>query len=90
MNAIIGTKNAGFTIIDAKRTDGDYGYAIGKNELEYVTWMYHSEDDRTADFYHGHYFPIDADSPFKSAAKALADYYSRIANAFDTLAKYGC
>ena len=90
MNAIIGMKNAGFTIIDAKRTDGDYGYAIGRNDLEYVTWMYHSKDDRTASFYHGHYFPIDIDSPFKSAAKALADYHSRIADAFDTLAKYGC
>ena len=39
MNAIIGMENAGFTIIDAKNTHSNYGYAIGRNDYEYVTWM---------------------------------------------------
>lgn len=91
MNAIIGMENAGFIIIDAKNTSSDYGYAIGKNEHKsYVTWMYDNRDNRTVSFSQGHYFPIDVDSPYKSAAKALADYHSRIADAFDKLAKYGC
>ena len=89
MNAIIGMENAGFTIIDAKYTQGEYGYAIGRNKHEYVTWMYCNRNDRTVNFYYGNYFPIDIDSPYKSAAKALADYYSRIAEAFNNLAKNG-
>ncbi len=57
MNAIIGMENAGFTIIDAKNTSGDYGYAIGKNEHKsYVTWMYDNRDNRTVSFSQGHYF----------------------------------
>ena len=32
MNTIIGMENAGFTIIDAKNTNGGFGYAIGKKQ----------------------------------------------------------
>lgn len=89
MNAIIGMENAGFTIIDAKNTHSDYGYAIGKNDCEYVTWMYHNRDNRTPSFYHGHYIWKNPDSPARSEAKAYADYYQRLAETYNNIAKYG-
>lgn len=89
MNAIIGMKNAGFIIIDAKNTYSNYGYAIGRNDLEYVTWMYRNEDNRTVEFYHGHYFIRKPDAPAKTEAEAYADYYRRLADTYDSIAKYG-
>lgn len=90
MNAIIGMENAGFTIIDAKNTHSDYGYAIGKNEHEYVTWMYRNRDNRTVTFYQGHHITRDPDAPARTEAKAYADYYRRLADAYNNIAKYGC
>ena len=89
MNAIIGMENAGFTIIDAKNTHSDYGYAIGKNEYEYVTWMYHNRDNRTVSFYDGHYFAHNPDAPARTEAEAYADFYRRLADTCDGIAKYG-
>lgn len=90
MNAIIGMENAGFTIIDAKNTSGDYGYAIGKNEHKsYVTWMYNNRDNRTVSFSQGHYFTCNPDAPARTKAEAYADYYRRLADTYDSIAKYG-
>lgn len=89
MNAIIGMENAGFTIIDAKNTYGDYGYAIGRNDYEYVTWMYRNANNRTVEFYHGHYFIRKPDAPARTEAEAYADYYRRLADTYDSIAKYG-
>lgn len=89
MNAIIGMENAGFTIIDAKNTSSDYGYAIGKNEYEYVTWMYYNRDNRTVSFNNGHYFIREPDAPARTEAEVYADYYRRLANTYDSIAKYG-
>ena len=62
-------ENAGFTIIDAKNTSSDYGYAIGKNEHKsYVTWMYDNRDNRTVSFSQGHYFTCDPDAPARTKA----------------------
>lgn len=89
MNAIIGMENAGFTIIDAKNTSSDYGYAIGKNEHEYVTWMYYNRDNRIVSFNQGHYFVRNPDAPARTEAEAYADYYRRLADTYDSIAKYG-
>lgn len=89
MNAIIGMENAGYTIIDAKDTNSDCGYAIGKNEYEYVTWLYHNRDGRTASFYQGHYFVCNPDAPARTKAEAYTDYYRRLADTYDSIAKYG-
>lgn len=89
MNAIIGMENAGFTIIDAKNTDSDFGYAIGCNEYEYVTWMYDNRDNRTVSFSHGHYFRCNPDAPARTKAEAYADYFRRLADAYNSIAKYG-
>lgn len=89
MNDIIGMENAGFTIIDAKNTDGNYGYAIGKNNHEYVTWIYRKENNRTVTFNQGHYFINNPDAPARTEAEVYADYYQRLANAYDSIAKYG-
>ena len=90
MNAIIGMENAGFTIIDAKNTSGDYGYAIGKNEHKsYVTWMYDNRDNRTVNFSQGHYFTCNPDAPARTKAEAYADYSRRRADTYDSRAKYG-
>ena len=86
MNAIIGMENAGFTIIDAKNTSGDYGYAIGKNEHKsYVTWMYDNRDNRTVSFSQGHYFTCNPDAPARTKAEAYADYYRRLADTYDSI-----
>ena len=91
MNAIIGMENAGFTIIDAKNTSSNYGYAIGKNEHKsYVTWMYDNRDNRTVSFSQGHYFTCDPNAPARTKAEAYADYYRRLADTYDSIAKYGC
>lgn len=89
MNAIIGIENAGFTIIDAKNTSSNYGYAIGRNDKEYVTWMYRNADERTVEFYHGHYFMRNPDAPARTDAEVYADYYRRLADTYDSIAKYG-
>ena len=90
MNAIIGMENAGFTIIDAKNTNGGFGYAIGKNEHKsYVTWMYDNRDNRTVSFSQGHYFTCNPDAPARTKAEAYADYYRRLADTYDSIAKYG-
>ena len=89
MKAMRGAKNAGYTIIGEEYIEQDHGYVIAKNRTEYVTWRFVNRGDE-ASYYGGHYFPIDIDSPMKSAAKAFADYHNRIADAYDTLAKYGC
>lgn len=90
MNAIIGMENAGFTIIDAKNTSSEYGYAIGENEYTYVTWMYENRDNRTVSFSQGHYFARNPDTPARTKAEAYADYYRRLADTYDSMAKYGC
>ena len=89
MNAIIGMENAGFTIIDAKNTHSDCGYAIGRNEYEYVTWLYRNKDDRNVHFYYGHYFARNPDAPARTEAEVYADYYRRLADTYDSIAKYG-
>ena len=89
MNAIIGMKNAGFTIIDAKNTHSDYGYAIGRNDKEYVTWIYRNADNRTVEFNNGHYFIRKPDAPARTEAEVYADYYRRLADTYDSIAKYG-
>lgn len=89
MNAIIGMENAGFTIIDAKNTHSNYGYAIGRNDYEYVTWMYLNRNDRTVSFNQGHYFARNPDAPARTEAEAYADYYRRLADTYDSIAKYG-
>lgn len=90
MNAIIGMENAGFTIIDAKNTNSSFGYAIGKNEYaSYVTWMYDNRDNRTVSFSQGHYFTHNPDAPARTEAEAYADYYRRLADTYDSIAKYG-
>lgn len=87
MTGIIGTKNAGFTIIEAMRTSENTGYAIGKTENQYVVWWFC--EGKGIDFYHGHYFPIDCDAPFKSRMQAKADYCRRLADTYENQAKYG-
>lgn len=89
MNAIIGMKNAGYTIIDAKNTHSDYGYAIGRNDYEYVTWMYRNTDNRTVSFYYGHYFTYNPEAPARAEAEAYTDYYRRLADAYNAIAEYG-
>lgn len=89
MNAIIGMENAGFTIIDAKDISDNYGYAIGINDHEYVTWMYLNRNDRTVSFNQGHYFIRNPDAPARTKAEVYADYYRRLANTYDDIAKYG-
>ena len=85
---IFGNKNAGYTIIEAEYTDNESGYAIGKNEYNYVTWWFHINEKRI-DYYHGHYTPIEADSPFKSRARAYEDYHNRLSEAYNEIIKYG-
>ena len=90
MNAIIGMENAGFTIIDAKDTSGGFGYAIGTNEHKsYLTWMYDNRDNRTVSFSQGHYFTYNPDAPARTKAEAYADYFRRLADTYDSIAKYG-
>ena len=89
MNAIIGMENAGFTIIDAKNTHSDCGYVIGKNENKYVTWLYKNSNNGNVYFYYGHYFVRNPDAPARTEAKAYADYYRRLADTYDSIAKYG-
>ena len=84
----IGIKNAGFTIFDEVRTGIESGYALGKSELNYVTWWYKVRST-TVDFYHGHYIPIDHDAPMKSQAKAYADLHRRAADDFERMSRYG-
>lgn len=85
---IIGNENAGYTIIEAECTDLKNGYAIGKKNYEYVTWWFCISEEKI-NYYHGHYIPIDADSPFKSRAKAYEDYHNRLSKAYDEIIKYG-
>lgn len=90
MRSIIGTQNAGFTIVEAAFTGDSQGFAIGKAKDEYATWGFTQRGEKQkADFYHGHYFPIDNDAPNRSAAKAKADYYHRLAEEFKQIAQYG-
>lgn len=85
---IFGNKNAGYTIIEAEYTDNESGYAIGKNDTNYVTWWFKINTERI-DYYNGHYTIIDVDSPLKSRAKAYEDYHERLTKAYNTIAKYG-
>lgn len=87
---IIGHINAGFTIIEEQYTDGTHGYVLGKSGTQYVTWWFNERGvGGTPDFYHGNYFSIDPDAPGKSRAKAYADYYRRLSEALEQIAKYG-
>ena len=87
---IVGTKNAGFEIITAEHVNGLSGYCIGRSATQYVTWYFtlHVTNEEV-DFYHGHYIPIDQDSPYKSACRAKADYHRRMMEALESIAKYG-
>ena len=87
MRTVIGYENAGYTIIEATYTGENGGYAIGKNDLEYVTWWFNI--GQGIDFYHGHYILIDPDAPAKARADAYADYFKRLAKAYEDLSKYG-
>lgn len=87
MRSIIGQRNAGFDIIEATQTAENTGYAIGRSASEYVVWWFCTGTG--VDFYHGHYFPIDPDSPMKSATMAKADYHQRLAESFERLSRYG-
>lgn len=89
MTAVVGTRNAGFDIIEAEYTDGTHGYALGRSGTQYVTWWFTNCDNTRISFYHGNYFPIDPDAPGKSAARAQADYHRRLADSFNSMAKYG-
>ena len=84
-----GTRNGSYTILEAKYIERDHGYVIAKNKMEYVTWRFVNQGLNIS-YYGGHYVQIDHDSPTKSMAQAYADYHSRIADAYNTLAKYGC
>lgn len=81
--------NAGFEIIEMINTCGGRGYAWGKSKTEYVTWGFREDRNRTPDFYHGHYFPMDEDAPAKANAACRADFYARLSAAFEEYAKYG-
>lgn len=83
--AIIGTKNAGYTVTQARVKGGDfidsdhYGVALAVCEAKtmIVTWIWHLEADENGTesarptFYWGHYF----DSIKEEAAQE--DYYTR-------------
>lgn len=87
---IIGTRNAGYEIIMAEYYDNIYGYCIGRNERQYVTWSFsHWDRDKEPDYNCGHYFIIDHDAPFKAACKAKADYHRRMMEALELQIKYG-
>lgn len=89
MLGIVGRKNAGFTIIKEEYNSQDSGYCIGQKEREYVTWYFRISPDETGVDYHmGHYFSINPDSPYKSKCAAMADFYHRLADTYDTQAKY--
>lgn len=88
MKAIFGNKNAGYTILEAEYTDEAHGYAIGKNDNEYVTWWFCINENGVT-YYHGHYISVEVDSPAKSRAKAYSDYHGRLSEAYDMIAKYG-
>lgn len=88
MKAIFGNRNAGYTILEAEYTDEAHGYAIGKNDYEYVTWWF-CINEKDVNYYHGHYINVDIDSPLKSRAKAYSDYHDRLSKAYITIAKYG-
>lgn len=77
MRAVIGYENAGYTIINATYTGENSGYAIGKNDLTYVTWWFTTY--KGIEFYFGHYIPIDPDAPARARAEAYADYHKRLA-----------
>lgn len=90
MRGIIGTNNAGFDIIEAMHTDARHGYCIGRTKTQYVTWWFiESPEGGEYRFYHGHYFPINPDAPFKTAATVKADYCRRLMEEYESLAKYG-
>lgn len=97
---IIGMENAGFVITEAVETEFkvDYrdnkahgfvchGYCIGHSGTQYVTWGFTA---RGADvsFYHGHYMMDERNAPARSKAKARADLYERVAEAFARQAMY--
>ena len=61
LTAIVGTINAGYTILRARVKDGSfsdsdhYGIALARNAKGgFVTWQFHIEDD-TPEMYWGHY-----------------------------------
>lgn len=87
---ITGINNAGYDIIEAMYYNSTAGYCLGRNKHQYVTWWFTEKPDGSdVSFYHGNYFPIDADSPLRSAARAKADYCHRLCEAFHNIAEYG-
>lgn len=90
MLGIVGRKNAGFTIIKEAYTSQNCGYCIGQKAREYVTWWFRiATDESRVDYSMGHYIPIDPDAPFKSKCTAMADFYKRLTETFEMMAKYG-
>lgn len=90
-NSIIRMNNAGFEIMDAIFTNDNNGFCIGVSPNQYVTWWFTTRGEKVQDisFYHGHYFMVDRDSPNRSRAKAMADFYLRVSQGFDQTARYG-
>lgn len=98
---IVGMENAGYVITEAVETnfqtdfrDGKaygyvcYGYCIGHNGFQYVTWYFTARGEDVS-FYYGHYMMDDRDAPARSKARARADLYARVAEAFAQQAEYG-
>lgn len=81
--------NAGFEIMEMINTDEHCGYAWGKSKAQYVTWFFRTDRNGTPDFYHGNYFPIDADAPARTNAACRADFYTRLSEALWSYAKNG-
>lgn len=76
MKGIIGTRNAGFTIIDAIKTGAKDGYALGRSKNQFVTWWYTIRENNI-EFYYGHYIPIDKTNITRSRTAAYKDFYER-------------
>jgi len=67
---IIGTVNAGYTIVRARvKSDNHYGIVLGQSGNRYAVWEFNFRDGETPNIYWGHYHDDEA--------KALADYVER-------------
>lgn len=97
---IVGMKNAGYVITEAVDTEFKtefregkaygfvcHGYCIGHNGFQYVTWGFTARGEDVS-FYHGHYMMDDRNNPARSKARAKADLYERVAEAFARQAEY--
>lgn len=75
---IIGTKNAGCRILDARPMCGRpaRGIALARSPADsYITWQWHLVDDQPF-YYWGHYFGADR-------CKATNDFEKRAANSLE-------